>query len=152
MEVAGPDINREVPPGAEEPTADPVETQRYLTECVQPGDEVELRRLHDLPMSTSETPQYGLFHNDRPIGSTSERFRQDLWQLLKVSRDWKVEQWPLRITELRVDALETVAGSPAVAKRSGLNDRGVWLVPRLSGLGRFKWQSGSSELEGGLDA
>ncbi|TDU83157.1 UvrD-like helicase family protein [Kribbella voronezhensis] len=152
MEAAGLDINREVPAGADEPTSDPVGTQRYLTDCVRSGDAVELRRLHDLPMSAIETPQYGLFHEGRPIGSTSERFRQDLWRLLKVSRDWKVERWPLRITELRIDALETVAGSPAVAKRFGLNDRGVWLAPRLCGLGRFEWHGGSSELEGGFDA
>jgi hypothetical protein len=151
MEAASLDINRDVPPGADEPIADPVETQRYLSQCVRAGDQVELRRLHDLPMSATETPQYGLFHNDRPIGSTSGRFRQDLWRLLKVSRDWKVERWPLRITDLRVDALETVASSPTVARRSGLNDRGVWLVPRLCGMGRFEWRNGSSEPEGDLD-
>jgi DNA helicase-2/ATP-dependent DNA helicase PcrA len=151
IEAAGLDIDRGIPPGADDPSSDPEETQRYLAESVHGGDEVELRRLHDMPMSATETPQYGLFHDGRSIGSTSEGFRQDLWRLLKVSRDWKVERWPLRITELRIDALETVAGSPTIAKRFGLNDRGVWLVPRLCGLGRFEWQSSNFESEGELE-
>jgi DNA helicase II / ATP-dependent DNA helicase PcrA len=136
-----------MPPGADEPMSDPAGTQRYLAEHVHSGDAVELRRLHDLPMSAEETPQYGLFHDGRPIGSTSAHFRHDLWRLLKVSHDWKVERWPLRITGLRVDALETVAGSAAIGSRAGLGDRGIWLIPRLCGLSRFDWHE-DNEPEG----
>ncbi|MBM4481844.1 UvrD-helicase domain-containing protein [Rhodococcus hoagii] len=145
IEATELDVCRESPAGVREPVADPVETQRYLRECVRLDDEVELRRLHDLPASPTETPPYGLFHDGRPIGEASARFRGDLWRLLKANRGFEVRRWPERITGLRVDVLETVAGSAAVAERSGLGDRGVWIGPRLCGLGRFVWSDTTEE-------
>lgn len=145
IEATELDVCREAPAGVREPASDPVETQRYLRECVGVDDEVELRRLHDLPASPTETPPYGLFHDGRPIGEASARFRGDLWRLLKINRGFEVRRWPERIKGLRVDVLETVAGSAAVSERSGLGDRGVWIAPRLCGLGKFVWSDTTEE-------
>lgn len=149
IEATEGDVSREAPAGVREPLADPVDTQRHLRECVQVGDEVELRRLHDLPTSSTETPPFGIFHGGTPIGEVSERFRGDLWRLLKAGRRFEVRRWPQRITGLRVDALETVAGSAALTERIGLGERGVWIAPRLCGLGHFVW-TGKTE-EGGIE-
>lgn len=148
MESSEFDVCHEVPAGLREPFADPVDTQTYLLDCVHPGEPVELCRLHDLPMSPTETPPYGVFHAGRPIGEMSTRFRGDLWRLLKQSGSYQVKRWPYRITGLHIDAVETVAGFPSITQRAGIGDRGVWLAPRLCGLGRFDWTHAESVPEG----
>ncbi|MGI5144348.1 UvrD-helicase domain-containing protein [Streptomyces sp. CA-106110] len=148
IEAGDLDVCHEAPAGADDPIGDPLALQQYLRERVHGGDAVELRRLHDLPASAVETPPYGIFHDGRPIGSVSERFRHDLWRLLKINAGWKVERWPCRVTGLRIDTVESVAGFPALTERLGLGDRGVWLAPRLCGLGRFDWTHAESVPEG----
>jgi hypothetical protein len=152
MEASELDVCHEMPAGIREPFADPSETQCYLLEFVRPGDEVDLRRLHDLPVSPTETPQYGIFHGNRPIGETSEPFRRNLWRLLKRYHSYEVRQWPDRITGLRIDSLETVAGFTSITERHGMGDRGVWLSPRLCGLGRFVWANAKSVPKGHLNS
>ncbi|CAL9530436.1 UvrD-helicase domain-containing protein [Streptomyces sp. enrichment culture] len=150
MEATESDVCQEMPPGAGEAATDPVATQRYLADAVHEGAGVELRRLHDLPASPTQTPPYGIFHEDRLVGEASQSFRGDLWRLLKQHRNFTVEQWPCRITGLRVDAVETVAGHASLTARLGMGDHGVWLAPRLCGLGRFDWTHAKSVLEGHL--
>ncbi|MFI8188768.1 UvrD-helicase domain-containing protein [Streptomyces sp. NPDC085946] len=147
IEARDQDVCHEFPAGVREPEADPVQTQRYLAEVVRPNDPVELRRLHDLPMDSEQAPPYGIFHNGRSIGEVSERFRKDLWRLLKISRTWEVNL-PFRIIGLRVEGLETVAGTTAVTERAKLGTSGVWLAPRLSGLGRFDRRREKTASEG----
>ncbi|AUI62951.1 UvrD-helicase domain-containing protein [Amycolatopsis sp. BJA-103] len=142
------DVCHEVPAGVREPETDPVAAQKYLLDSVRPGSTVVLRRLHDLPSSPTETPPYGIFHADTPIGEVSKKFRQDLWRLLKRSAGFRVKQWPYLITGLKIDCVETVAGSTAVTERHGLGGRGVWLAPRLGGLGRFDWTHAERVPEG----
>ncbi|GAA3232919.1 hypothetical protein GCM10020256_48620 [Streptomyces thermocoprophilus] len=96
-----------------------------------------LRRLHDLPMGEFQSPPYVLIHDGREIGEVSERFRQGLFQVQKVNRGWD-PWWPDEIHGLRIDTLETVAGSAAAGANAGLGDRGVWVVPRLTGYGMFR--------------
>lgn len=54
----------------------------------------------------------------------------------------------MRISEIRLDAVETVSGSSAAGARAGLGDLGVWLAPRLTGLGHFTYDSGTDKAEG----
>jgi hypothetical protein len=142
------DVCHEAPAGVGEPAADPVATQKYLLDSVHPGDVVVVRRLHDLPMSSTETPQYSIFHEGMPIGEVSRGFRQDLWRLLKQSGTFRVERWPYLITGLRIDCVEVVVGSQAITERHGLGSRGVWLASRLCGLGRFDWTHADRVPEG----
>jgi len=146
IEATGGDVNHDFPAGAGDPAADPAAVQRYLAGTVQANDLVELYRLHELPAGPSQTPPYGIFHNGSLIGEVSERFRRDLWCLLKTGRD--VWNTPGRILDLRVEGSETVAGTSAAGERVGLDSSGVWLAPRLTGLGRFDWQH-EDPMEGG---
>jgi hypothetical protein len=134
--VAGArDICSDSPAGDEHTAAN---TQTYLLEKVRPGDEVVLRRRHDLPLGEWQSPPYVLLHEGREIGEASERFRQDLFKVQKVNRGWE-PRWPGEIHELRVDTLETVTGSVAAGANAGLGDRGVWTAPRITGIGRYHW-------------
>ncbi|MGW1084936.1 UvrD-helicase domain-containing protein [Streptomyces sp. NPDC002596] len=116
---------------------DAVAVQAYLLEHVAPGHEVVLRRRHDLPLGEWQSPPYVLLHGGREIGEASERFRQELFQVQKVNRTWN-PWWPDEIHGLRVDTLESVAGSTAAGANAGLGDRGVWIAPRISGIGRYR--------------
>ncbi|MFF9619980.1 UvrD-helicase domain-containing protein [Streptomyces griseosporeus] len=128
------DVCRDDPPGHE---SDAVATQAYLLERVRSGNEVMLRKLHDLPLGERQSPPYALVHEGREIGEASERFREDLFQVQKVNRTWD-PWWPDEIHGLRIDTLETVAGSIAAGTNAGLGDRGVWIVPRITGIGMFR--------------
>lgn len=128
------DVCRERPPGRELEAA---ATQAYLLERVAPGHEVLLRRRHGLPMGERQSPPYALVHAGREIGEASERFRADLFQVQKVNAGWD-PWWPDEIHGVRVDTLETVTGSTAAAANAGLGGRGAWVVPRITGIGRYR--------------
>ncbi|MFF4699854.1 UvrD-helicase domain-containing protein [Streptomyces chattanoogensis] len=133
--VAEPgDVSRDDPPGQE---TDAVATQVYLLEQVRPGQGVLLRRRHDLPMGEAESPPYALVHAGREIGEASRRFREELFQVQKVNRTWD-PWWPDEVHGLRIDTLETVTGSTAAGANAGLGERGVWIVPRITGIGRYR--------------
>ncbi|WP_418957288.1 UvrD-helicase domain-containing protein [Streptomyces tritici] len=128
------DVCRDNPPGHE---SDAVTIQAYLLEQVAPGHEVVLRRRHDLPTGEAQSPPYALLHDGREIGEASERFRGELFQVQKVNRAWD-PWWPDEIRGMRIDTLETVTGSIAAGVNAGLGDRGVWIVPRITGIGMFR--------------
>ncbi|MGX1542851.1 UvrD-helicase domain-containing protein [Streptomyces adustus] len=133
--VAGAgDVCRDDPPSHE---TDAVTTQRYLLEQVRSGQEVVLRRRHDVPMGETQSPPYVLLHDGREIGEASQRFREELFQVQKVNRTWD-PWWPDEIHDLWIDTLETVTGSTAAGANAGLGDRGVWIVPRITGIGRYR--------------
>ncbi|MEV0484847.1 UvrD-helicase domain-containing protein [Streptomyces sp. NPDC050508] len=132
--AAAGDVSRDDPPGH---GTDAAATQAYLLDRVRPGQEVVLRRRHDLPMGDSQSPPYVLLHDGREIGETSRRFRAGLFQVQKVSRTWE-PRWPDEIHGLRIDTLETVTGSIAAGANAGLGDRGVWIAPRITGIGRYR--------------
>ncbi|GGV73803.1 MULTISPECIES: UvrD-helicase domain-containing protein [Streptomyces] len=128
------DVSRDDPPGH---ASDAAATQTYLLERVRPGHEVVLRRRDDLPMGEFQSPRYALLHEGREIGEVSERFREELFRVQKVNRTWD-PWWPEEIRGLRIDTLETVAGPVAASANAGLGDRGVWIVPRITGIGMFR--------------
>ncbi|MEU0060670.1 UvrD-helicase domain-containing protein [Streptomyces sp. NPDC006334] len=128
------DVARDDPPCHE---TDAAAAQAYLLERVRPGDAVVLRRRHSLPMGETQSPPYALTHDGREIAEASQRFREALFQVQKVNRGWE-PWWPDEIHGLRIDTLETVTGSVAAGVNAGLGDRGVWIVPRITGVGRFR--------------
>ncbi|MFF1305359.1 UvrD-helicase domain-containing protein [Streptomyces sp. NPDC058307] len=135
------DVCRDNPPGHE---SDALATQVYLLEQVGPGQEVLLRKRHDLPMGEFQSPPYALVHNGREIGEASERFREELFRVQKVNRTWD-PWWPDEIHSLRIDDLETVTGSTAAGTNAGLGDRGVWIIPRITGIGKYRRADNNEE-------
>ncbi|MES4891646.1 UvrD-helicase domain-containing protein [Streptomyces sp. NPDC096012] len=131
------DVHREEAPGTHGADTSAVETQTYLLEQVCPGDAVTLRRRHPFPLGPDQSPPYDLVHRDRPIGEVSERFRRDLHAVEMITRSWDVT-WPAEIVGLRVEMLETVAGSTAAGANAGLGGNGVWIAPRITGIGRYR--------------
>ncbi|MFE7761906.1 UvrD-helicase domain-containing protein [Streptomyces sp. NPDC057438] len=132
--VEAGDVSRDNPPGHE---TDAVATQAYLLAQVSPGQEVVLRKRHDVPMGEYQSPPYALLHDGREIGEASERFREELFQVQKVNRTWE-PWWPDEIHGTRIDTLETVTGSAAAGANAGLGDRGAWIAPRITGIGRYR--------------
>ncbi|AZP18112.1 ATP-dependent helicase [Streptomyces aquilus] len=137
IQVVPGDVHREQPPGTDNGDGSAETTQAYLLEQVHPGDAVTLRRRHALPMGPDQCPPYDLVHRDRVIGEVSEHFRRDLYAVETISRSWDVT-WPVEIVGLRVDTLETVAGSTASGINAGLGNSGVWIAPRITGIGRHR--------------
>ncbi|WP_405713007.1 MULTISPECIES: UvrD-helicase domain-containing protein [unclassified Streptomyces] len=135
--ATGRDVCREHPPGTDGFSDDAGAVQDYLTSSVSPGDKLVLRAQHELPVAADQSPPYTVLHEDRPIAVVSEQFRKDLHASLKINKTWDIN-WPVSITGLRVDCLESVAGSTASGARAGLGDHGIWTVPRLTGLGRYR--------------
>jgi hypothetical protein len=119
--------------------ADPIAVQERLADEVRPGDAVVLERRFDGPVFEGQSPPYLLLHDGTPIGVTSERLHRDLYRHLRLGATHEVRRFPRRITGVRVDAVETVCGGTAAGSLAGLGDHGVWLAPRVTGLGVFEW-------------
>jgi hypothetical protein len=147
IQVLPGDVHREQPPGSYNADLAAVETQTYLLEQVRPGDAVALRLRHSLTAGPGQSPPYDVVHRDRVIGEASERFRRDLYAVEMISRSWDVS-WPRQIVGLRVDMLETVAGSTAAGANAGLGGHGVWMAPRITGIGRHRRATRPQEGQG----
>jgi hypothetical protein len=48
---------------------------------------------------------------------------------------------PARIRDIYIDDLETVAGAKSTSDAAGIGRSGMWLRPRLIGLGEFDWKA-----------
>ncbi|PWK65529.1 UvrD-like helicase family protein [Streptomyces sp. CG 926] len=146
IEVLGGDVSREAPAGADgHEKNDAVDLQHYLAHEVHAGDPVEFVRAHELPTGPDASPPYLLRHAGRTIGSASETLRKDLYRFRRTRKDAAALPWPLTITDLFLDSVETVVGNDNVALGAGLGERGVWLAPRPTGLGRFEWEKKGTE-------
>lgn len=145
MEIIGGDVHTEQPAGTWDFTTDPVEVQEHLGTEVWVGDEIVLERSQPEAVGLQESPPYLVLHDGRPVGTTSERFHGQLYRHLKLGSGYEPRNWPRTITGIRVDAVETVAGSEAAGANAGLGPYGVWLAPRLFGLGHFIWDRTDQE-------
>lgn len=149
LELTGGDVFSDQPAGMRDFTGDTIELQDYLATKVGAGDEVVVERLHPRAINLRESPPYLIVHDGRPIGVVSDRFRAELCLHLKTSRNYTPQNWPARMTGVRVDAVETVAGSEAAGVQAGLGPYGVWLAPRLTGLSTFEWDTKQNEEDNG---
>jgi hypothetical protein len=139
LELGGRDVHPDHPAGVRGFEDDPVELQKYLATKVLPGDDVVLERLSDESLEFGQSPPYVVMHSGRPIGITSESFRTAVYRYLRQSSTYVPRNHPRLITGVRIDAVETVAGSEAAGTLAGLGNHGVWLAPRLTGLSRFQY-------------
>ncbi|WP_079406466.1 UvrD-helicase domain-containing protein [Streptomyces sp. 3211] len=139
IELLSQDVCHEQPPGAADIASAPVELLDHLNDVVEPGMPAELELLHGIPIAADQSPPYAVVVGGRPLALVSERFRTDLHRMLRRTAHGDIERWPFRVSGLRVDGVESVAGSLAVTEQAGLGSHGVWLAPRLCGLGRFHW-------------
>ncbi|MFB4285927.1 UvrD-helicase domain-containing protein [Nonomuraea sp. MTCD27] len=133
MEIRPEDVNAENPAGTLGFHGDAREIQNYLATAVENGDPVTLRRLTGA--SAEDVPRYIVKHDGRRIGVTTDAFANALQSLL-TGRDRRL---PSEIREVRVDSVETVIGREVAGVNAGLGWSGVWLRPRITGLGRFNW-------------
>lgn len=145
IELIGSDVSHEQPPGTEGIDQDAAEVSRYLTTDVTAGAEAELVLLHGIPVAADQSPPYAVVVGGRRIAVVSERFRTDLHRMLRRTAHSGVDRWPPLITGLRVECVESVAGSPAATEAAGLGTHGAWVAPRLCGLGRFHWNADEPE-------
>jgi hypothetical protein len=147
IELMGGDVETDRPAGSHLVLPEDVfaksaaELQEHMAEQVSSGDEVVLKRLEDGSPHEFQAPRYVVVHEPSAVsvGLTSERFARELYSHMKWSRKHVPDRWPATITGIRIDAIETVAGSASAGSSAGLGERGVWSTPRLVGLGRFTY-------------
>ena len=143
VEIKATDVDHMNPPGAFHVSdMDPVEIQRYLSEEVCVGDPVVLEYISS---STRGEPCvfYRISHNRQVIGVTSEKFGEEFASMLGAS--WRREmRWPRKILGVHIETVATMGGSEAATSNAGLGQSGLWLHPRVIGLGNLEnWQAGS---------
>jgi hypothetical protein len=130
------DVKLEEPPGTVGFEEDPQKIQNYLAASVRDGDLVALVRLPHV--RSEDFTAYAVEHEGLRIGVTSESFARALKTLLP----GRGRRLPSKIKDLRVETVETVLGREAAGLNAGLGWSGVWLRPRIAGLGRFDWAGG----------
>ncbi len=142
IEVRGDDVDREFPAGAFQLAGyNAAIIQKYIIEQVKPSDPVTLKRLPIVEADGQSRVFYAVEHKSRTVGVTSESFSSVLFRILKRNSGWKVT-WPTSIDQLRVEVVDTVAGTEAASKRAGLGCSGFWLRVRVSGLGFTNFATG----------
>ena len=128
IEVLGSDVDSTEPAFD---TDSAMEMQEYIGSSVSGGDPVHLScrvgARHDAGAS-----RYSIQHDGRVVGFTTESFVERLRRIVG-------NKVPSVISGLRVDVVDTVAGSPDVGRRHGLGTSGLWLRVRVTGLGG--WES-----------
>jgi hypothetical protein len=139
LELRAGDVLTDLPAGTLGFSEDPKKAQEYLAAEVGPGDDVVLERRTTGTDEPNLSPHYVIMHRGRPIGMSSDRFRRDLHSFMKLGPSYEPRNWPSRLTDVRVDTVEAVAGSEAAGRRAGLGTYGVWLAPRLTGLSGFEY-------------
>ncbi|MBB4937853.1 hypothetical protein FHR32_002158 [Streptosporangium album] len=145
LELTSGDVHSDQPAGAYGFAGDPTELQQYLETAVLTGDELVLERVNDETDDQGHSPPYLIRHSDRLIGAVSDPFRSTLYRYMQLGRGSNPRSWPALITGARVDAIETVVGSPLSGASSGLGPHGIWLAPRLTGLTWFSYEKKSRE-------
>jgi hypothetical protein len=143
IEIRGDDVHAIEPGGAIVVDTAAGELQELLITRVRPGDDVTLVYAGEYAFSARELPCYTIDHGCGLLGITGEAFGSALVGRLRERRR------PARITNVRVDDLETVKGSGDIGESVGLGASGIWLRPRLIGLGEFDW---GSDVRGPLQA
>jgi len=138
MEVRGDDVDPTVPATEPDHTGDPAKTQGYIANSVHRGDPVDLR-LRMAWIENDELALYDILHDGRVVGTTRPAFGGLLFKVLKVSRSWQVN-FPKWIRGLRVQDVDTGAGTEAEGVRSSLGPSGLWLRVRVAGIGRFDFE------------
>jgi len=111
--------------------------QDYILDNVKLGDEVELRCADVADEMGTPQKHYVVHHRDELVGITSIEASYAFRTALKpprASRSFEIK-WPWKITGLRVEAIDTVAGHPATSRKHGLGISGLWLRVRVAGLG-----------------
>jgi hypothetical protein len=146
FEVAGRDTHSLHPAGAWLVHADVGDTQEYLRTVVKPGDPVILDLLSQQP-NGDPVARYGIYHDSRAVGLTSEEFGRALGRVLGVRR-WAT--WPQRIEGLHVEFVDTVVGHASVGQAHGLGGSGLWLRVRVFGLGVLRF--GTNEAPEGTNS
>ena len=137
IELLTSDVEWMVPCGLGFVEADAGAVQEYLSTEVQPGDAVDLVLVGSYEGGRPRAI-YRIDHRGRPIGETSTPFSEALRFNIKRQGGGP---FPAHIAGARVHAVESVAGSTAAGMRAGLGISGIWLRPRLSGLGDLNWEA-----------
>jgi hypothetical protein len=142
-EVSGDDTDKSNPPGGLLLDCNPRDVQNYLRSEVRPGDSVALRLISS-SVSGSRRAFYAIEHEGHDIGLTSERFSQLLYRTLRINRRFE-PQWPVAIRGLHIESIDTVAATGTTTRRCGLGVSGIWLRPRVVGLGDLVWARSKSD-------
>ena len=136
-EVRPADVESRRPPGTGSAAGD-VRCQERLSTGLNRGLEVQfaLTRVRD---SEDPIPFYSVKVDSNVLGETNEAFGETLRR--RLTRRDGTAKFPPAITNLFMAGVETVVGSAAEGEAEGLGVSGMWLRPRVSGLGRVDWHA-----------
>ena len=123
VELKSGDVDISAPPGREEDAA-PI--QRYLRDCVRPGD------LVDLIGRADDAERFDILHDGRSVGRTAAELTANLRRFGSA---------PVAIEDVRVDCLRSASGDPSRTVNLGIGYAGLWLAPELVGFGRPVWRN-----------
>ena len=135
LEVRGSDVRTDEAPGFMPECSDGAaeQTQRYIRESVKSGDPVCLV-LNGNPGGLEDEQRYLVIHEGTIVGESSDVFAAAL-ERARLPRRKGRQVKPVRIEGLRIESVDTVAGTRAASERAGLPGFGVWNRVRIFGLG-----------------
>jgi hypothetical protein len=135
-EVRASDVESRRPARSGDAGGDVLAIQEQLSSGLQRGLQVKLAltRVRD---SEDPIPFYSVNVDDNVIGETNETFGETLCR--RLTRRDGTTKFPPTISNVFLAGVETVVGVAAEGEVEGLGVSGMWLRPRISGLGRVEW-------------
>lgn len=130
IEVQGEDVDTTYPSRSPSQGFSAAEVQRYILGNVSPGDDVRLEHRQVASRSRSGVDDvFVILHEEIEVGVTAPAFSGALWDLLSG------RPFPAAIAGLRVEGIDTVAGTSQAGTAAELGPSGIWARVRVAGLG-----------------
>jgi hypothetical protein len=141
FEVKAADVDTSEPVTALAENSQVIDTQGYIEHEIRVGDVLAANRITYRDENGIEQARYTFLHKEKPVAITSTQACLLYKEALRSPRAWGdyKAHWPRTLRGLRVEGIDTVAGSVATSIKHGLGTSGLWLRVRVSGLAEWDY-------------
>src|SRR5438093_1172544 len=133
-------VNSEPAPVAAE-NSKVLDTQNYIEHEIRVGDVLAGNQITYRAEDGIEQVRYTFLHKEKPVAITSTQAYFLYKEALRSPKAWGDYKtyWPKTLRGLRVEGIDTVAGSSATSIKHGLGASGLWLRVRICGLAEWDY-------------
>jgi len=141
FEITAADVDTSEPAPVSAENSNILDTQKYIEHEIRVGDVLTANQITYRPEDGIEQVRYRFLHKEKPVATTSTQAYFLYKEALRSPKAWGDYKtyWPRTLRGLRVEGIDTVAGSSATSIKHGLGTSGLWLRVRVSGLAEWDY-------------
>jgi hypothetical protein len=141
FEVTAADVDTSEPAYVSTENSKVLDTQKYIEQEIRVGDVLAGNQITYRAEDGNEQVRFMFLHKEKPVAITSTQAYFLYKEALRSPKAWGDYKtyWPRTLRGLRVEGIDTVAGSAATSFKHGLGTSGLWLRVRVSGLAEWDY-------------